>query len=517
MRRKLPIALSIALVLSSVSAAQTAEPSHPLSQITPIDVPLDMNNRNIQSVNSLQLQDGLVLRDNTLSGSLQQYRVVVDESQGSIKIRGGDLDIGSNNITQPGTIKTGGEPIVFKDGAQPVLRLNQNGNVDIPNGKLGVKDARIETFASSGDENLVLKSARTDQDITLQIQESTNSIIGFHPPSSEQIVNFSAGGTRIEKGDLTIPASSGNIVLNGNNIQSPGNVDGVDIDNPGNAINIVNNRMQIPVNGVSSDEINLGAISGTGISHTTELNAEGQQIVQSLVNQGENGVDDQLALKDEEGTNYGSITIDDDFEPDTVNTQSLSDVLSVGNSAGSNSINMNQNDIDSADRLTAETGIGAGVTDATRDSQLGTGTVVYADGDIEVTGNIRGSGGDVAEIVASDETLEKGEVASVKSNATVTESTQRYSTKAIGIVSTEPGVILAKNKTGSKIALTGIVPVKTTVSNGKISPGDLLTTSSKPGTAMKCKKTSKCEGAIVGKSLEGAEQNGKVKAIVTLD
>ena len=55
------------------------------------------------------------------------------------------------------------------------------------------------------------------------------------------------------------------------------------------------------------------------------------------------------------------------------------------------------------------------------------------------------------------------------------------------------------------LALMGRVYVKAIAENGPIRPGDLLTTASKPGYAMRCPRPAACEGAIVGKALTALE------------
>jgi hypothetical protein len=61
----------------------------------------------------------------------------------------------------------------------------------------------------------------------------------------------------------------------------------------------------------------------------------------------------------------------------------------------------------------------------------------------------------------------------------------------------------------------GVVPVKATTENGPIKPGDLLTTSSTPGYAMRCAIPKECEGAIIGKALEPLEEGtGLIKMLV---
>jgi hypothetical protein len=62
----------------------------------------------------------------------------------------------------------------------------------------------------------------------------------------------------------------------------------------------------------------------------------------------------------------------------------------------------------------------------------------------------------------------------------------------------------------------GRVYVKATTENGPIRPGDLLTTASKPGYAMRCPAPSRCEGAIVGKALEALPESQREGIILIL-
>jgi hypothetical protein len=94
-----------------------------------------------------------------------------------------------------------------------------------------------------------------------------------------------------------------------------------------------------------------------------------------------------------------------------------------------------------------------------------------------------------------------------------------------GVISTAPGFVLgAKHlslalsvngegrgevEPGERplLALLGRVPVKATTENGPIRPGDLLTSASKPGYAMRCEDIHRCEGAIIGKALEALDES----------
>jgi len=122
------------------------------------------------------------------------------------------------------------------------------------------------------------------------------------------------------------------------------------------------------------------------------------------------------------------------------------------------------------------------------------------------------SGADIAEYYGSkDLTIESGDLvvaapgaASVgpNSKAYVNKSGSSYQGGIIGIVSTNPYEAFGKNfdkdEYSFPVALIGRIPVKISLENGPIKAGDLLTSSSIPGVAMKATKT----GPIVGKALE---------------
>jgi hypothetical protein len=105
-----------------------------------------------------------------------------------------------------------------------------------------------------------------------------------------------------------------------------------------------------------------------------------------------------------------------------------------------------------------------------------------------------------------------------------------YDTKVAGVYSTRPGM-LGADKGGQTrvdendipVAITGIVPTKVTTENGAIKPGDLLTTSSTVGHAMKAKPTTingveiYPTGTIVGKAMEPLERGtGTISMLMTL-
>ena len=101
---------------------------------------------------------------------------------------------------------------------------------------------------------------------------------------------------------------------------------------------------------------------------------------------------------------------------------------------------------------------------------------------------------------------------------------QPYDTHVAGVVSgangIHPGIQMHQEGMldgGKNVALSGRVYVQADASNGPIKPGDLLTTSSTPGRAMKVSDHLRAQGAILGKAMSGLlGGNGMVLVLVTL-
>lgn len=119
-------------------------------------------------------------------------------------------------------------------------------------------------------------------------------------------------------------------------------------------------------------------------------------------------------------------------------------------------------------------------------------------------------GADLAEAYSSsDLTIESGDVVSVNDllEMGVKKSDKPYDPTVLGVVSTNPGLVLgdkAGNGAPVLVALSGRVPVKVSIENGKIKAGDYLTTSLTSGVAMKSTKA----GAIIGTALTSFEAEG---------
>ena len=106
-------------------------------------------------------------------------------------------------------------------------------------------------------------------------------------------------------------------------------------------------------------------------------------------------------------------------------------------------------------------------------------------------------------------------------------STIPYDSKVAGIVSgakgLAPGMVLRSERSGDAdgkhlVAMTGRVWCKCDATSGSIRPGDLLTTSAKPGHAMRVGHDADVpRGAILGKAMTGLEGGtGLVLVLVNL-
>jgi hypothetical protein len=159
---------------------------------------------------------------------------------------------------------------------------------------------------------------------------------------------------------------------------------------------------------------------------------------------------------------------------------------------------------------------------------------VHGDGDVTADGSFTGGGADFAEMMAVDgdpADYEPGDVLVISSakDRAVELSSKPYATNVVGIYSAKPGFVGTvhdpheTNPDEIPVAISGIVLCKVSAENGAIKRGDLLTTSSTPGYAMKAEpiKVGGVEfyppGTIIGKALEELNQGtGVILVLVTL-
>ncbi len=127
-------------------------------------------------------------------------------------------------------------------------------------------------------------------------------------------------------------------------------------------------------------------------------------------------------------------------------------------------------------------------------------------GNVTADGSITGGGADFAEMVPVREPgLEPGDVVALAADGRLVRTTEAEQGSVVGVVSTEPGFlgdlfedVPAADKV--PLAVVGIVPVKVTAAAGPIRPGDMLTPSQIPGTAMRARNPKL--GTILGKAME---------------
>ncbi|MCS6936162.1 MAG: PQQ-dependent sugar dehydrogenase [Candidatus Bipolaricaulota bacterium] len=146
-----------------------------------------------------------------------------------------------------------------------------------------------------------------------------------------------------------------------------------------------------------------------------------------------------------------------------------------------------------------------------------------ATGNVYTDGAFFAGGADLAEYISVSEPVEPGDLVELDPTRpkSYRKSRTPYSALIAGVIATQPGVVLGAqgervNERTALLALLGRVPVKVTTENGPIRPGDLLTSSSQPGYAMRCRSPRECEGAIVGKALQSLDSGaGIILALLT--
>jgi hypothetical protein len=144
---------------------------------------------------------------------------------------------------------------------------------------------------------------------------------------------------------------------------------------------------------------------------------------------------------------------------------------------------------------------------------------------LQITG-----GSDLSEqfdIRASNHALQPGMVVCIdpQNAGELIASSKAYDRTVAGVMSgaggVKPGMLMGQQGTAADgkhpVALTGRVYCVADASNGSIHPGDLLTTSHKPGHAMKVTNYDKAHGAIIGKAMSSLEKGeGLVLVLVSL-
>jgi hypothetical protein len=148
------------------------------------------------------------------------------------------------------------------------------------------------------------------------------------------------------------------------------------------------------------------------------------------------------------------------------------------------------------------------------------------DGDIEVKGDIRLTNADCAEDfdIAGAVLAEPGTVMVLGDEGSLHQSRQAFDKRVAGVISGageyKPGIVLDKHQSERNrqpVALVGKVFCKVDAGFGAIAVGDLLTTSSTPGHAMKTDDPHKAFGAVIGKALRPlSDGQGLIPILIAL-
>ena len=195
----------------------------------------------------------------------------------------------------------------------------------------------------------------------------------------------------------------------------------------------------------------------------------------------------------------------------TINPNSTSVKLDVdgGSGDGVRGISTNGNGV------IALSGDGPGLTAGSSNGNLIEGRSLGLRFRVANNGQVRSDVGfttpaaDFAEMLPAETGLEAGDVLVIGRDGKLVPSTRPRQTRVAGVYSTKPGFVGGQAIEGAEVnkiplAVVGIVPVKVTTENGPIRPGDLLTSSSTPGHAMRA-GARPVIGTVIGKVLRGLQ------------
>jgi hypothetical protein len=141
---------------------------------------------------------------------------------------------------------------------------------------------------------------------------------------------------------------------------------------------------------------------------------------------------------------------------------------------------------------------------------------VHVSNNLFVKGDVLLEGADFAEdfaIGTSEDSSEPGTVMVLADNERLYECARPYDKRVAGVIAGavgyRPGIIMDKQENGQNrkpIALLGKTYCKVDATFGPIEIGDLLTSSSTPGHAMKASDQSRAFGATIGKAMKSVRE-----------
>lgn len=480
----------------------------------------DIHSNNDQA--EIRLLDGTVSVESGGGGSdvIQWYDdsngrdILRGTEGGNVDIPNGNLDMNSNQINNVGSLTVGDNGILNSDSyakletsgggssnwaiydsanSQHIASFKEGGNVDFPNGNLD-----LGSPGSTGKSLDVGGGANFDGDVDLNNGGGLDNVNDI-----EMDGNIYGAGVDMslqEVGSILGP-NNGDTDLN---IQTQGGGSHVVSIEDGSSSNTDIARFHEGTQNVEipNGNLDLGGQLSVG---STECNT-GQYI------DGDGSCTDVITETTDEYVNENGDTMTGDLD---MNSNSVLNVgtnnIDIGDGQGNIAMN-GQRIIDGG--LTQVSGLGVTDSLSTAETEV-SGNSVYVQGDVSVDGDFVGAGADVAENIENETEMKSGTVVKLSGNMSVDKTDEARDTAVAGVVSRDPAMVMAKERDGVPIAMSGTVPVKFSDENGEIKPGDMLTTASKQGHAMKCKDIVKCQGSIIGKAMQNQDSTGEVQMMIS--
>jgi len=298
------------MLLISVSAAPQPDQSHNLSEIRPIDIDLNMSEQDIFNVSQFQLDNGFILEGNAVRNQGNSQDIIRLKDSGNVGVPNGDIKLSSGNA------------LILKDQNQFVRHRASDDYIRI-GGYTGTQiygtnsDQVIGSFSDNG--TVFIPSG--------DLKLNYNSL--------KQVGYLQGGGTLAI--DSTGGIDNGKIVLGDSTSGQKGLVvegDG-EVNIPNGDLDLAGNRIA----NVSAPESGGDAVNRTYVQNYADNNDNKGTDDQNLQASSRSGSTVTIPIEGGSSTSFSDNTVPDD--------QTLSEVLSSGNSAGSNSLDINGNELKS--------------------------------------------------------------------------------------------------------------------------------------------------------------------------
>lgn len=455
----------------------------------------------------------------------------------------GDIQVPSDDLV----LEPGQDLVLLDDGGNELMRLDANLGI-IRIRQSGLENV-VQISGSSG--NILLGGSGSDGDIFLFDSSSTSQEF------SEAVIHINADGRSLRVGQLGNPGnvrvlgSNESIELNGVNgaviassqldvRTTTGQLRAQLRDNGNATIGGSNVRGRLELRNASSDgtvifngELGHGRLGGHGAESRLEL--QRSDGTETIVLNGQTG---NIGLGTPNGGEAGALFVKDGTGTDTFVLNGATGEARFGGSGNSGLLALRNDGGGETVVLNGAAGnIGLGRFGTAGDlfvADDGGQNTIHLSGN---TGNLNLSG-DVRftnNVADCAEEFDLGDVCGENGPGTVMiigaggklhPSTSKYDTTVAGVVSgaggLRPGVILGQDTdapAGSRchLAVLGRVFVKADAAFGSIKVGDLLTTSSVEGHAMRVSDPARSSGAVLGKSLGTlSEGRGMVEILICL-